>query len=218
MRWGLALLLLGMALTGSAQIVAWSSKVGSHTDESGGALSASPHLMAGFTSAGSMTLSRLDPVTGALIWRSVAGPGTVTAVVQESVQRVHLFGTTPSGTAMVYTFDPNDGNLLERLDLGDFRIEWVRRDYNAGIAYVFGKNGNNSDLLSFDMRTGTVIWSRTGPMIAAHYTYGKPLLALEAYSTGYRLQTMNAETGAIELSRSIPRPSERLSKIRGTTG
>lgn len=214
MRWGLALLLLGLALTGSAQIVAWSSKVGSHTDESGGALSAWPHLMAGFTSAGSMTLSRLDPVTGALIWRSVADPGTVTAVVQESVQRVHLFGTTPAGRAQVHTFNANNGNLLNTLDLGDFRIEWARRVDVTPTVLVFGKNANASVLICLDMPTRTVTWSRTAPLITASYNSDGSLFALEPDGTGYLLQKLRTDTGVVDRSMTIPGVSGLLSRVR----
>lgn len=214
MRWALSLLLASFALLGSAQIVAWSSKIGQHSDESGGAISAWPNLFAGFTSAGSMTLSRVDPVTGDLVWRSVADPGTVKAVVQESVQRVHLFGTSSSGRAQVHTFNANNGNLLGTVDLGEFRIESVQGVSYTSTVLVFGRNASASVLLCFDMPTSTVTWSRTAPMITASYNSDGSLFTLEPDGTGYLLQKLRTDTGVVDRSMTIPGVSGLLSRVR----
>lgn len=209
----LFLLLLGLALPSSGQVAAWSTKVGQHTDESGGAISAWPNLFAGFTSAGTMTLSRLNAVTGDLVWRSVAEPGTVMAVVQESVQRVHLFGTTPAGRAQMHTFNANNGSALNTLDLGDFRIEWVRRFDVTPTVLVFGKKDNSSVLLSLDMPSRSVNWSRMAPMLAASNTYDG-LFTLEPDGPGYLLHKLRTDTGAVDRSMPVSGVSGFLSRVR----
>jgi outer membrane protein assembly factor BamB len=140
----------------------------------------------------------LDAATGTFMWRQVltTGRGTDGAAPAVSDGIVLVAG----GDWKVHAFDANDGSLVWRSEVDDGAVSPAA----IGGGLVYATTYNQATLYAFDLRTGTMHWSRTAG--AGGYT-NNPIVSgglVFAGGLGGIVNALNALTGEPVWASSVP--------------